>query len=227
MQIRQIYCKCVGANCGNGRTWRANLLRTVAVLSVALHLSFRAHAGEVAVSVEDARGRPLPEAVVYLVLDQPAPAHAPASAVIDQRHKQFIPAITVIQTGTAVSFPNNDSIRHSVYSFSRPKQFQIKLYGGRKPPPVVFDKAGIVALGCNIHDEMIAWIVVVDTPYFAKTDVNGSHVFADLAPGTYQAYAWYPEMDSAQGPLKLVLGDGPVVTARVHLKVAPLVNESH
>jgi plastocyanin len=196
-------------------------------LCVALSMAVRASAGEIALSVEDARGRPLPQAVVYLMSDKSSAVHAPTSVIIDQRHKQFIPEITVVQTGTAVSFPNNDSIRHSVYSFSRPKQFQIKLYGGRTPPPVVFDKAGVVAIGCNIHDEMAAWVVVVDTPYFAKTDPSGTHVFTDLAPGAYQAFAWYPEMETARGPVKLVVGEGPTVTARVHLNVTPLVNESH
>lgn len=103
-----------------------------------------------------------------------------------------MPAVTVIRPGTEVSFPNSDNFRHSIYSFSPAKAFTNKLYSGRQAPPIVFDKPGLVVLGCNIHDTMAAWIVVVDTPFFAKSAADGVAVVRDLGPGEYRLSAWYP-----------------------------------
>jgi plastocyanin len=122
-----------------------------------------------------------------------APMPAPKGAVIDQIRKEFVPRVNVIQTGAAVSFPNKDNIRHNVYSFSPAKTFELKLYHGTPSQPVVFDRAGIVTLGCNIHDKMIAYVLVVDTPYFAKTDAGGHARLDGLAPGEYDITAWQPQ----------------------------------
>lgn len=103
-----------------------------------------------------------------------------------------MPAVTVIRPGTEVSFPNSDNFRHSIYSFSPAKAFTNKLYSGRQAPPIVFDKPGLVVLGCNIHDTMAAWIVVVDTPFFAKSAADGVAVVRDRGPGEYRLSAWYP-----------------------------------
>ena len=90
-----------------------------------------------------------------------------------QQNRQFAPRALVVQAGTSVHFPNLDTVRHHVYSFSPAKPFELKLYAGTPSAPVVFDKAGVVVLGCNIHDRMSGWIVVVDTPYFARSDASG------------------------------------------------------
>src|SRR5204863_937520 len=102
----------------------------------------------------------------------PAPMRR-RDAAVAQKDKTFIPFVTVVQTGTPVQFPNQDPIRHHVYSFSPPKPFEIKLYAGTPVAPIVFDKPGEVVLGCNIHDHMLAYIYVVDTPYFGKTGKDG------------------------------------------------------
>jgi hypothetical protein len=107
-----------------------------------------------------------------------------------QRDRQFAPQLLVVQTGTAVSFPNFDTVRHHVYSFSPIKVIDIKLYSGTPAEPIVFDKPGVAALGCNIHDRMSAHIVVVDTPTFARTDAKGQASF-DLPPGEHVAKAWH------------------------------------
>ncbi|RBP78585.1 methylamine utilization protein [Marinomonas rhizomae] len=94
-------------------------------------------------------------------------------AVMDQIDESFVPRVLVVQKGQSVSFPNSDDIRHHVYSFSEPKAFEIKLYKGSDIPPVVFDKAGLVILGCNIHDDMIGYIMVADNAYAVKTGKDG------------------------------------------------------
>jgi plastocyanin len=143
--------------------------------------------------VTDGTGTPLRDAVVYLLpaggarLDGPAPR-----VVIEQRDREFVPFVTAIRTGTAVTFPNRDQILHHVYSFAPTKTFQIKLYEGDPPSPVVFDKPGVVALGCNIHDWMQAYILVIDTPHFAVTDARGAVHIAGLRGGDYEARAWHP-----------------------------------
>lgn len=152
------------------------------------------HAAELAVVTEDSAGRPLAEAVVYLTGPGVAAAPPAREVVIDQKNRQFVPRISVVPAGTAVSFPNSDQVRHSVYSFSPAKTFSLKLYAGKPASPIVFDRPGVVVLGCNIHDAMSAWVAVVDTRLYGKTDAAGRFVFHGLPPGEYQWHAWYPGM---------------------------------
>jgi plastocyanin len=132
-----------------------------------------AAAADLSVNVQSAAGAPIADAIVYAVPSVPAHAAQGARYVIDQVNRTFVPRVNVVQSGTAVSFPNSDNIRHSVYSFSPARIFALKLYAGKLTDPVIFDKAGLVVLGCNIHDIMVAWLMVVDTPYFARTDHGG------------------------------------------------------
>jgi plastocyanin len=124
----------------------------------------------------------------------PPPGHD--TAIIDQVDKRFVPRINVVRTGTAVTFPNSDNIRHQVYSFSTPKVFTLKLYAGLPSAPVIFDKPGLVVLGCNIHDRMVAFVGIVDTPYFAKADALGNAVF-NLPAGRYRLRVWHPALAGA------------------------------
>jgi plastocyanin len=167
----------------------------VAVASILLGFALRAaSAADLSVEISDPRGKPLTDAVVYAdPVGRPvtAAAHVPR-AVIDQVNRRFLPTVTILRTGTEVSFPNSDNIRHSIYSFSPAKVFTTKLYSARQAPPVVFDKPGVVVLGCNIHDKMVAWVVVVDTPFFAKSGADGVGVIQDLEPGDYRLSVWYP-----------------------------------
>jgi len=113
--------------------------------------------------------------------------------IIDQVDKEFRPVVSVFQAGTSVEFPNHDDIRHHVYSFSEAKTFEIPLYKGTPAQPIVFDQAGEVTLGCNIHDWMSAYVLVTDTPYFAKTDGDGRVDLAGLPPGEYTVEVWHYE----------------------------------
>jgi hypothetical protein len=111
---------------------------------------------------------------------------------MNQEDIQFHPFVLVVPVGADVSFPNHDKVRHHVYSFSEAKRFELKLYGHDETRVVHFDKAGVVALGCNIHDTMSAYIDVVDTPYVAKTDDKGEAVLADLPAGSGTLTLWHP-----------------------------------
>ena len=151
-----------------------------------------AHAAPFTVVVTGSNGKPLASAVVAVVV-KGARTTAPAGTTVqsEQRARQFQPQLSVFQTGTAVLFPNFDTVRHHVYSFSAIQKFELKLYAGTPAAPVVFDKPGIAALGCNIHDRMNAWVAVVDTPYFATTDAAGT-ARLDLPPGEHRLRAWHP-----------------------------------
>lgn len=153
-----------------------------------------AGAASLNVQVTNARGAGIGEAVVWAIPDgKTLPAARGAGAVMDQKDRMFVPHVLPVQTGTSVRFPNSDNVRHHVYSFSPAKTFQLPLYKGTPPNPIVFDRAGIVSIGCNIHDRMSAFIVVVDTPHFAKTSANGGAALSNLEPGKYVVRMWYPE----------------------------------
>ena len=146
------------------------------------------------VQVQDKNGKPLPNAVVFLESAEAKAAAKPLKGIeVSQAAKQFSPAVTVVTTGTPVLFPNNDTVRHHVYSFSPAKTFDLKLYAGVPANPVVFDKSGIAVLGCNIHDNMVAWVVVVDTPYLGKTDAQGL-VTIDAPTGSYKLRTWHASL---------------------------------
>lgn len=148
-------------------------------------------AASVQARLVDATGQPLANAV--LSLRGPLGAEAePPLAVMDQQAKQFVPNVLVVRTGTAVSFPNSDNIRHHVYSFSPAKRFELRLYQGTPSQPVRFDKPGVVVLGCNIHDWMVGYVYVTDDPWFAVSDAEGRASLAQLPPGRYAVSLWHP-----------------------------------
>jgi len=154
-----------------------------------------APAGSLAASVTDDAGQPVADAVVSLTsVTGPAPTRRPAPAVMDQQDKEFVPHVLPVYVGASVRFPNRDNIRHHVYSFSAAKRFDLPLYIGTPAAPIVFDKPGVVALGCNIHDWMLGYIVVLATPHFAKTDGSGQARIGDLPAGRYEARVWHPRM---------------------------------
>lgn len=163
--------------------------------ALAIGLLPAAWAGPLEVSVTDGAGKPLAGAVVFAESPAARAALKPATGVeIAQAARQFAPQVTVVPVGTAVNFPNRDTVRHHVYSFSPVKPFEIKLYVGTPASPVVFDKAGIAVLGCNIHDNMVAWVVVVDTPYFGQTGADGRLTLAGLPAGAYRLRAWHASL---------------------------------
>ena len=111
-----------------------------------------------------------------------------------QRGQEFSPYVTPLLVGTAVSFPNRDNVQHHVYSLSPPKKFELPLYAGEAKAPVMFDHPGVVALGCNIHDWMSAYVVVLATPWFAKTGPDGGATITGAPDGRYRAEVWHPRL---------------------------------
>lgn len=152
-------------------------------------------AATVQVQMQDGAGKALPDAVVYLESKDAAAAAKPLQgAEVAQANRQFDPQVRVVTVGTAVLFPNHDTVRHQVYSFSDTKKFELKLYAGTTAAPVVFDKPGIAVLGCNIHDNMVAWIIVVPTPYFGRSDPDGKVSLDNLPPGNYRLRTWHTRL---------------------------------
>lgn len=145
-----------------------------------------ASAAKLQVQVQDSNGQAVPDAVVYAEGASPQILAKPQPGIeIQQKERKFLPLVTVVQTGSQISFPNNDTVLHHIYSFSAAKKIEQKLYSGTAAAPVVFDKAGLVILGCNIHDKMLAYVYVVDTPYLAKTDASGMAKLDNLPAGKY------------------------------------------
>ena len=173
------------------------------------------------VHVQDANGQPVFDAVVYAEPETAMPAAKPVAGIaIEQRERKFMPLVTVIQTGGQIAFPNNDTVRHHIYSFSPAKKFEQKLYSGTAATPVVFDKAGTVVLGCNIHDRMLAYVQVVDTPYFGKTDAAGKIRLDHLPAGKYTLKAWHFNLiGSVPEQVQQVKQDGQSAEFRLNLKV--------
>ena len=175
------------------------LKKIMSVVSLALCCAL-VQASEIHAVVKDQKGKAVADAVILVTPADPRNAlraRAPAAAV-DQVDKQFVPYVKPIFVGSTIRFPNSDNIRHQVYSFSPAKKFELPLYSGTDAPPVMFDKPGVVVLGCNIHDWMIGYIYVSETPFFAKTGPLGTAVINDLPAGEYTVRIWHPSMDRAE-----------------------------
>lgn len=181
----------------------------IAILAATLLAGGNAAATGVAIQVSDSSGKPLADVVV--TADPEAGTAVPRlqkPGEIEQRGLKFLPLVSVIQTGSRIAFPNNDKVKHHIYSFSPAKKFDQKLYSGVAAAPQVFDKAGLVVLGCNIHDRMVAYVKVVDTPYFAKTDAAGIALIDLPAPGKYTVSAWHYNLRGAAADQEVTLKAG-------------------
>jgi plastocyanin len=155
---------------------------------------------ELHVLVKDHHGKLIADAVILAApLDPKSAQHAkPPADAVDQVDKQFVPYVKPVYVGSKVQFPNSDHVRHQVYSFSPAKKFELPLYAGSDAPPVVFDRPGVVVLGCNIHDWMVGYIYVSETPFFAKTEAAGTAIIDDMPPGEYTVRVWHPSMEHGE-----------------------------
>lgn len=178
-------------------------------------------AGTANVRVSDSVGKPLADAVVFLESAAAKAANKPVTGIeVAQAAKQFVPAVTVVPAGSMVHFPNRDTVRHHVYSFSAAKNFELKLYTGTPANPVLFDKPGVVVLGCNIHDNMAAWVLVVETPYFGKTNAAGDISLANVPAGSYRLRTWHADMPAGAVPQDQPISIGGTDVVNAVVKIA-------
>jgi len=168
---------------------------------------------DLAAVVKDQDGKALEDAVVIAVPADGArmPVVVPKTPeIVDQVDKEFVPHVKPIVVGSSITFPNHDEVHHQVYSFSAPKRFELPLYAGTPAKPVVFDKPGVVVLGCNIHDWMIGYVYVSESPWFAKTGKDGTALLQGLPAGRYLVRAWHPRLE----------GDGKATAQDLELRSA-------
>jgi plastocyanin len=179
-----------------------------------LLLALPAAAASLRVPIRDAKGQPVADAVVTLA-PVDAAAHAalpapppPATHIVDQRDEAFVPYVVVFRPGDKVVFRNSDITRHHVYSFSRAKAFEMLLAPGDVGKPMTLDQAGLVAVGCNIHDHMRAWLVVTDAAWVATSGADGIARFPHVPAGEYRAVVWHPQLRPRQPEIAQALHMG-------------------
>jgi plastocyanin len=204
-----------------------------ALLLAALARAPSAPAATLVISVQSPDGHALAGAVVMArPLDSQGKRPTPVRAIMDQVDRAFAPDLLVIPVGSTVVFPNSDSVNHQIYSFSPAKRFKLPLYRGTPYPPVQFDQAGVVTLGCNIHDDMLAYLMVTDAPYFGRTDKSGAWV-AEVPRGRYRVSIWHPRMRETETDLEreLTVGDADRAQLTLHLtkalQPAPITDRPH
>ena len=192
------------------------------LFTLAFGLGLAAQAGEVRFQLTDAKGAPVGDAVVSLLpLDAPLPAAAAgAPREIAQREKEFRPYVTAIRVGTTVRFPNRDDVEHHVYSLSKATKFEFPLYKPGKAEEILFDQPGLVVVGCSIHDWMAAYVVVLETPWFAVTPANGAAALDNVPPGRYRAEIWQPRLREKIAQ-EITVVDGAAAPWRFTLTLKP------
>ena len=173
-------------------------------------------AGQLLVQVSDGAGRAVADAVVTvtpLATTAPSPVAAPVVRYVDQRDETFIPYVQVVHPGDSVVFRNSDGTRHHAYSFSAAKAFEFLLRPGESSPPITLERAGLVAVGCNIHDHMVAYLVI--SPAQAKvTPARGQVVFEHLPAGRYMVKVWHPQLRPGPTQPELVQTVGAQATSQ-------------
>jgi plastocyanin len=205
---------------------------SAAALCALLGACLPANSADFTVSARQRDARPLAGAVITLEPESAnAPSAAPLAAIMDQVDLAFVPDVLVIPVHSSVQFPNSDAIGHQVYSFSSSKSFQLPLYRGRPYPPVVFDQPGVVTLGCNIHDNMVAYILVTRASHFGRTSAEGAWTANNLPPGRYLLRLWHPLLNEGKEVSRMVNMDTVNGSAEFqlsrNLRPAPITGRPH
>lgn len=178
-------------------------------------------AAELSVTVSSSTGAAVEGAVIIAEPLKTAPRPpAGQKAIMDQHNLQFVPDVLIVQTGTAVDFPNSDQVRHQVYSFSDAKKFERSLYVGKAAAAVIFESAGLVTLGCNIHDNMIGYLWVTDSPWYGRTGADGQLQLHNLAPGEYTLRVWHALVNESEPQIEqhLSVTEKPIDSVSIRLK---------
>lgn len=179
------------------------MVRQFLAFVAGLSLTAPLAAAPLTVRVLDSSGRPVKDAVVTLYPSAGARSPRPGGHyVISQQNLQFHPFLTIVPVGADISFPNLDNTKHHVYSFSPAKRFELKLFAKDQSRTVHFDKAGVVALGCNIHDQMSAFIIVTDSAWTARTNAQGMVEFVDAPRAPGRLIVWHPYLRAPNGTMQ-------------------------
>ncbi|HEY2345968.1 MAG TPA: methylamine utilization protein [Xanthomonadaceae bacterium] len=182
------------------RTRRLGQWIRVAVLAGALVCMAATQAAGLLIRISDDKGHPVGDAVVTVLPQDPAMklaprrASAPATKIIDQKNETFIPYIQTFRPGDSVLFRNSDTMRHHVYTFSPLKPFEFVLVPGDSSKPIELDQTGVIAVGCNIHDQMITYLYISDAPWIAQSGANGQVEFRDVPAGAWNVRVWHPRL---------------------------------
>lgn len=174
-----------------------------------------AHAASVELEFYDEQQQPLSNVVAVLVPEDKPDYTTQPTATVDQRNNMFVPGVLAVRTNTLVHFPNSDNVRHHVYSFSPAKRFELRLYHGQTAEPVLFDQAGQVVLGCNIHDSMLGYIYVVDSEYYGVSDEQGRLTITSIPAGDYQLELQHPKLETPPETVKFTLSADDINSQRV------------
>lgn len=204
---------------------RRPLPRLVIALLLAL-MPVQAAARDLAIRIADPAGKRVEDAVVMLEVPQ-ARAAQPGRYLITQKDLAFIPLVLVIPVGSTIDFGNLDQVRHHVYSFSPARKFELKLFGHGEKHPVRFDKPGLVAIGCNIHDSMQAFIQVVETPFAAKTAKDGTVVLRDVPPGSFKLRIYHPRLRAPANELALSVDTRTTASLPITVRLRPPAPKRH
>jgi len=158
------------------------------VLMLAI-LSWSAKNGSLSGRVTLPNGRPAVQAIVWF--SGSIRSKALANAMVDQRNRSFIPHVSVVTVGTKVDFPNNDIIFHNVFTEFNSTKFDLGNYPKGTKRSQVFGQTGLAVIMCSIHPDMGAYVMVVDTPYYAITDKKGDYHISDVPSGRYGVQVWH------------------------------------
>ncbi len=201
---------------------------------IAIGVAFPCLAGTLEIKVGDERGEPISQVAVYAtpvaVTPIKKPSAAKRTASMDQQHNEFVPHVLLISAGTLVQFPNSDTVSHHVYSFSQAKTFELALYKGNTHPPLAFDEPGVVVVGCNIHDSMLGYIVVVPTEHYALSDARGTVRLEGVPAGDYTVEVWTPRARPTGLPAaqRVAVTDGVTkLDTRITGRLAPEEDHKH
>ena len=148
-------------------------------------------------------GKPAQHAVVWLEASGAPAGNAPKKVVLDQRNLSFVPHVLAVRVGTSIEFPNNDKVFHNVFSFRDGKKFDLGMYPKGVSRLIVFDTPGLARLFCNIHPNMAAYVMAVDTPYFAVSNDDGAFMISGVPAGTYTYHAWRPGGPTLTGSITI------------------------
>jgi plastocyanin len=195
-------------------------------------LAAHSPAADLTVTALQRDARPLAGAVITVDAVSPAlPPAQPVHAIMDQQNLAFVPDVLVVPVHSTVQFPNTDTVSHQVYSFSPARSFQLPLYRGKPYPPVTFEQPGVVTLGCNIHDNMLAYIVVTGAPFFGRTDAQGKWTANNFPDGRFRVRLWHPLLNEGGAvERELTVGAEPAaVELRLtrSLRPAPITGQPH